>query len=243
MNEWFRKGGISRFVLFSIVLATLIYIFTYEGNRDQAWMSWSMPLSGTIIILDPGHGGADGGAVSQTGIVEKEIALSISKYLRDYLQESGALVIMTREEDTDLAGEGEGTRKRQDLIRRVELINQSDADLVVSIHLNSIPSPRWRGAQTFYNPNKKENAVLAHLIQQELIYNLENTDRKAKMNQDIFLLKTIEPTGALVEVGFLSNPEEAELLESEQYQKKLAAAIYRGILRYFSGEKVPELNG
>jgi N-acetylmuramoyl-L-alanine amidase len=239
LKQWFKQMGIYRLLLLAIAVAALLYIFTYEELSDQSRSSWSVPLSGKIIVLDPGHGGMDGGAVSKSGLVEKDLSLAIAKYLRDFLQEAGALVIMTREDDRDLADEGAEIRKRQDLERRVELINSNSTDLMISIHLNSIPSPKWRGAQTFYNPNRKENAIVAHLIQQELITNLENTDRKAKMNQDIFLLKSINTIGALVEVGFLSNPEEANLLSDQEYQKKVADSIYRGILRYFAGEQVP----
>jgi N-acetylmuramoyl-L-alanine amidase len=189
-------------------------------------------------VLDPGHGGMDGGAVSKSGLVEKDIALAIAKDLRDYLQEAGALVKMTREDDRDLADDSAEVRKRQDLERRVDFINSSSADLVISIHLNSIPSPKWRGAQTFYNPIRKDNAIIAYLIQDEFIKNLGNTDRLSKMNQDLFLLKSVNTVGALVEAGFLSNPEEAKLLGSKEYQRQVADSIYRGILRYFAGEQV-----
>lgn len=237
-----NRQGIVRFLLFSLAVAALIYVFSYGDIKEPTWISWSTPLSGTIIVLDPGHGGMDGGAESRSGIVEKEITLSIALYLRDYLQQAGALVLLTREDDRDLAQSDEGNRKAQDLKNRVDLINNSSADMAVSIHLNSFPSARWRGAQTFYNPNRKENALLAHLIQEELIMNLQNTDRKPKVNQDIYLLKSIHPVGCLVEAGFLSNPEEAALMASPQYQKKVAVSIYRGILRYFSGETVEGLN-
>ncbi|KQB94916.1 N-acetylmuramoyl-L-alanine amidase CwlD [Geobacillus sp. MR] len=199
---------------------------------------WNLPLSGRIIVLDPGHGGPDGGAVGGE-VVEKEIALNVAKKLRDYLQQQGALVLMTRETDRDLASpstRGYSRRKKEDLRERTTFINKSDADLFISIHLNAIPSPRWRGAQTFYYGSLIENERLAKFIQAELRRNLENTHRVAKMIDTVYLLKHAKKPGALVEIGFLSNPDERELLASDHYQTQLAASIYKGVLRYFSNE-------
>lgn len=108
----------------------------------------SLPLSGKIIYLDPGHGGPDGGAVGGK-LLEKDVTLEVAFRVRDYLQEQGALVIMTRESDTDLAPEGTkgySRRKAEDLRQRVKLINHSEAELYISIHLNAIPSQKWSGS-------------------------------------------------------------------------------------------------
>lgn len=219
----------------------LISIFTYEYPMNQSWTAWSLPLSGSIIAIDPGHGGFDGGAMSQSGIVEKDVALNISLYLRDFLQEAGALVIMTREADEDLAkNRKKGQLKREDILKRVQIINESGADLAISLHLNAIPSPRWYGAQTFYYPAKKDNQTLAFLIQDEIKKKLENTDRFAKKKEDMYLLKNVNMTAVLVEVGFLSNPGEAAKLSNKEYQKSMANAIYQGILRFYGGESIPK---
>lgn len=227
-------GAVIGFVMLIIFLQ---YIFTDTSSTK----SWNLPLSGRIIVLDPGHGGPDGGAVGGE-VIEKDIALHVAKKLRDYLQQQGALVLLTREDDSDLADKdtrGYRRRKVEDLRKRVKFINESEADLFISIHLNAIPSPRWRGAQTFYYGSLIENERLAKFIQAELRRNLENTDRSAKVINTVYLLKYAKKPGALVEVGFLSNPEERELLASDQYQTKLAASIYNGVLRYFSNEKSP----
>ncbi|ANB59643.1 N-acetylmuramoyl-L-alanine amidase CwlD [Anoxybacteroides amylolyticum] len=228
-------------ILISTVL--LIVFFQYMIGSTSSMKSWNLPLSGRIIILDPGHGGPDGGAVGED-VLEKEVALRVAVKLRDYLQQQGALVLLTREDDYDLAKKdtkGYSRRKVEDLKKRVQLINQSEADLFISIHLNAIPSPRWRGAQTFYYGSLIENERLAKFIQAELRRNLENTDRSAKVINTVYLLKYAKKPGALVEVGFLSNEEERELLASDHYQTKLAAAIYKGVLRYFSDEtSLPE---
>jgi N-acetylmuramoyl-L-alanine amidase len=224
---------------FSVGLLLLFLIIQYDFVKEDTWDSWNLPLSGKIILLDPGHGGPDGGAGSAKTL-EKDIALEISLKVRDYLQENGALVIMTRDTDTDLADEGTkgySRRKVEDLKKRLKMINDSDNDLFVSIHLNAIPSSRWSGAQTFYAPHFKENAKAAKFIQDELIVNLENTTRKAKPINSVYILKNAKKPGVLVEVGFLSNPGEREQLKKDAYQEKIAASVYQGVLRYFTKEK------
>lgn len=233
-QAWIMNFRAFRFVFLSFALGTLLYLTFQAKDEEGTWSSWVVPLSGKVIVLDPGHGGIDGGASSKSGLVEKEITLSIANYLRDYLQQAGALVLMTREGDYDLADQGASVRKRQDLERRAELVNMSETDLLLSIHTNAIPSPRWRGAQTFFNASREENEKIAKLIQEELISNLGNTTRQVKVDNELYILKSIHAPGALVEVGFLSNPEEAALLGDAKYQIQVADAIYRGILRYFS---------
>lgn len=221
------------------LLALLIAVVSYEIPSAKTIKYWSLPLAGKVIALDAGHGGPDGGAVSKQGIIEKDINLAVTLYLRDYLQQAGALVVMTREGDYDLASEetkGYSKRKTEDLKKRVRLIEDHRADLFVSIHLNSIPSNRWSGAQTFYPPNNADSKNLAELIQTEIRYNLENTRRLAKIDDKVFLLQALRIPSALVEVGFLSHPQESEMLRDEKYQMKVAAAVYKGILRYSAGE-------
>lgn len=228
-----------KIIAFTVGLVILFLILQYDYFKTkESWNSWSLPLSGQIILLDPGHGGPDGGAGTKDTL-EKDIALNVSKKLRDYLQEQGALVIMTREEDKDLAEDGTrgySRRKTEDLKKRLSMINESEANFFVSVHLNSIPSQKWSGAQTFYAPQLKDNAKAAKFIQDELRTNLENTDRKAKPLSSVYILKNAKKPGVLVEVGFLSNPTEKQLLKTEEYQDKVAASIYKGMLRYFSNE-------
>ncbi|WCK54796.1 N-acetylmuramoyl-L-alanine amidase CwlD [Aneurinibacillus sp. Ricciae_BoGa-3] len=222
-------------------LCALVALFTYKIPIDESWSVWSLPLSGKIIVLDAGHGGPDGGAVSKQGLVEKKVTLPIALYTRDFLQQAGALVIMTREEDNDLASPGTkglSRRKTEDLLKRARLVKESHADLLVSVHLNAIPSPKWSGAQTFYNPAIEESGRCAQLIQNEIRRVMNNTDREAKKKNDIYILRTAQVPAVLVEVGFLSNETEAGLLADTKYQKQMANAIYQGILRFYSGERV-----
>ncbi|MCM2591608.1 N-acetylmuramoyl-L-alanine amidase CwlD [Rossellomorea marisflavi] len=217
-------------------LAAVLFVIQYKILDKDTWGSWNLPLSGKVIYIDPGHGGPDGGAGDKNAL-EKDIALDVSIMIRDYLQEQGALVIMTREEDVDLADEdtkGYSRRKVEDLHERLKRINDSEADLYLSVHLNSIPSAQWSGAQTFYNPKFKENEAFAKAIQKELIRNLENTTREAKGLQNVYILKHAKKPGALVEIGFLSNPGERANLLKKDYQEKIAASVYEGIMDYLA---------
>ncbi len=220
-------------------MVILIFVVQLWGNERTSWNPWSLPLSGKTIYLDAGHGGPDGGAGDEEAL-EKDIALAVTHKVRDYLQEQGAIVLMTRESDEDLASPDTRSykgRKTEDLKKRLELINESEADMFISIHLNAIPSPQWRGAQTFYAPHKQENKKAAKAIQEELVLNLENTNREAKAINHVYLLTYANKPGALVEIGFLSNPEEKRELMKEEYQEKVAASIYKGILKYWDSEE------
>lgn len=238
---WIHYRHIQKALIALGLVGLLAGLAFYEVPAERASKYWSLPLAGQTIVLDAGHGGPDGGAVSEQGTIEKDINLAVSLYLRDYLQQAGAIVVMTREEDQDLADpdtKGYKKRKTEDLKQRVRFIEEQQARVFISIHMNSIPSPRWRGAQTFYYPNHGDSVTLADLIQEELRRNLENTDRVAKQSdKSVYILEAVKIPSALVEVGFLSNPEEASLLGSESYQRKVAASIYQGILRYTSGER------
>lgn len=216
-----------------VLLGVLIQYPIEKSN--STWKTWSLPLAGKTIVIDPGHGGPDGGAVSKDDTEEKELTLLIAEKLQVYLQQSGALVYMTRETDKDLASKdtkGLAKRKSEDIRKRLKFIEEKEADFFLTVHLNSLPNPRWYGAQTFYYPGFKENTHLAQSIQSEIIRNLENTDRSALEINGIYLLKHAKVPGALVEVGFLSNAKEQALLKDEQYQQQMAGSIYNGILRY-----------
>ena len=179
----------------------------------------------SVIYIDPGHGGFDGGCVG-SGIVEKDITLAISLKIQKHLQSVGYTVYLTREEDKALA-----KTKANDIYKRVALINNANALLYVSIHANFYPSSSVKGAQTFYH-DTINNKLLATLIQENLqLIDLDNK-RVAKTISGKYLLENTKQTGCLVEVGFLSNPEEASKLSDEYYQNKIAYAIYIGILSY-----------
>ncbi|WP_163971980.1 N-acetylmuramoyl-L-alanine amidase CwlD [Oceanobacillus halotolerans] len=229
-------GRVSNIVLWVMGAALLVVLIQFPIQKaETTWETWSLPLSGKTIVIDPGHGGPDGGAVGADETLEKDISLAVAKKLQDYLQQAGALVYLTRETDKDLASEeteGLSKRKSEDIRNRLSFIHDKNADLFLTIHLNAIPQTQWSGAQTFYHPKFDESRHLAKMVQSEITHNLENTTRKALAINSIYLLKNAEVPGALVEIGFLSNEEERENLKQEEYQLEMAGSIYQGILRY-----------
>lgn len=236
-------NGMKRFFkifIWLIGLACVIIFIQFPVKQaNEMWRAIPTPLAGKVIVLDPGHGGADGGAQGKDNTKEKGITLEVAKKARDYLQQAGALVYLTRETDTDLAGEdvqGLSKRKSIDIRNRLTFIHEKEADLFVTIHLNALPSEQWSGAQTFYTGSLPENKHLATMIQDEIIRNLENTKRVPLEINHMYLLKHAEVPSALVEIGFLSNEAERELLKDKTYQQKMAASIYQGIIRYVTEE-------
>lgn len=201
-------------------------------------LTWAdnLPLLGHQIAIDPGHGGIDPGAY-RDGLSEDDLVLDLSLKLREMLSAFGATVRLTRETDHDLADQDLGhqytSRKKQDMARRVELINNWQPDLLISLHVNAIGSSRWRGAQVFFRPGSEESAELAKILQQALTDVLGNTTRQAKPG-DYRILKDTTPPAVLVEAGFLSNPEEAALLADPEYRLKTAWAICVGLQNWWN---------
>ncbi|WP_284141062.1 MULTISPECIES: N-acetylmuramoyl-L-alanine amidase CwlD [unclassified Virgibacillus] len=225
-------------------LFMLVFLLQYPLQQTQkTWNTWSLPLSGKTIVIDPGHGGPDGGAVGRDKTEEKDIALAVSKKLQGYLQQSGALVYLTREKDTDLADaqtKGLSKRKSEDIRKRLQFIHDKKPDFFLSVHLNAIPSPKWSGAQTFYYARYEESRHLATMIQEQMITNLKNTTRSPLAINGMYLLREAKVPGALVEIGFLSNEKERELLKKKSYQEKVAVSMYEGMLRYMTEEPKEE---
>lgn len=189
------------------------------------------------VLIDPGHGAEDGGAVSVSGDAEKDINLAVSLLLRDHLEASGFKVEMTRSTD-DLTGTGDTLKERlhDDFSQRLKMYNSESCDLVVSIHQNKFTSPAEHGAQVFYSPNDERSENLAASIRRSVTGLLQPENERAitKAGSNIYLLNNCTKPCVLVECGFLSNPEEAELLCDGEYQKQLAFAIYCGVLEYES---------
>ena len=191
-----------------------------------------LPLLGKVIYIDPGHGGVDPGA-NYKDILEKDINLEISKLLSTLLIEKGAIVYLTREDDYDLSPPHAYLRKRSDLSGRVKLINESLCDAYLSIHLNATLSTTWKGAQVFYDDVNDENAILGDEIQKSFKKNL-GSNRKLKRISDLYMYKDVDRPGVLLEVGFLSNPNERYILRKPYYQKKISNAVIEGLISYFN---------
>lgn len=197
-------------------------------------ISWS--VANKVIVVDAGHGGIDPGAVGASGALEKDINLAIAKRLSHILSQAGAVVIMTREEDTCYSG-----KKKTDLDARIALARDHEADAYLSIQGNAIKSSKWSGAQTFYHPKSEESKKLAVFIQQDMGHVLKNTKRKARPHTEAYILKQLKMPTVVVEVGFLSNPREERMLNDPYYQGKVAWSIYAGVVKYFAeGKEVKE---
>ena len=186
-----------------------------------------------VIILDAGHGGEDGGASSKDGTLEKDLNLSITLKVKEMLEENEFEVILTREKDISL-DKGEETisrRKVSDLNNRIKLINSSNADMLISIHMNSFPQEKYYGWQTFYKSNCDLSKNVANNIQKCIKENVDVENNRVSM--EIKNVKVIEKSNIpaiLVECGFLSNQKESERLNDEEYQQKIAKGICEGII-------------
>ena len=235
-NSFFKKhlyAFISFFILICLFLCTMWIIFPkciFIATGSNAIKKENRKT----IIIDAGHGGRDPGKVGITKALEKDINLIIALQLKELLESQNVQVIMTREEDKDLSTTSSNL-KASDMKERISLIQESNADLVVSIHQNSYSDPEVYGAQCFYYTASKEAKELASTIQKQIITSTNQTKiREIKSNTDYYLLKHSPIPTVIVECGFLSNPEEERLLLNEEYQHKMAWAIHLGILQYLN---------
>ena len=208
----------------------IIFISTFSFVDANVKTS-DLELIGKVIYIDPGHGGLDPGTVYKN-IYEKDINLEICKKLQTTLENDGAIVYLTRYGDYDLSKNYTGSRKKSDLNNRAKIINASKADIYISIHLNSINSSTWSGAQVFYDDVNKNNYELALLMQQQLKNDLK-TNREVKEIKTMLMIRKIVIPGILLEAGFLSNPNDRYLLQKSDYQYKIVESIKKGIIKYF----------
>ncbi len=234
-----------RWFVFSFVLLVLLGVFFYpfyqHHQEEQAIQAISWSVAQKVIVVDPGHGGIDPGAVGRAGVLEKNINLEIAKKLRALLNQAGATVVMTREGDYHLSAPDSGeSRQAVDLDARAAIANDCNADLYISIHVNSFHSSRWWGAQVFYYSPSPESKRLASLIQEEFIKALGDSGRWVKPGE-FYIMKKVNMPAVIVEAGFISNPREEKLMEDPDYQYKVAWCIYAGLVRYFAGEEVREI--
>lgn len=178
-----------------------------------------------------------GGAESSDGVYESNINLSIVKKLQKLLEASSCTVILTRSDENgiyELEADTIREKKVSDMKNRVEIGNHSNAEIFVSIHLNKIPSPKYSGWQTFYQPENEQSLKLANTIQDNLNYSIQReNNRVPEKVPNIYLTKNLEISFTIVECGFLSNSNECALLQTENYQEILAWGIYTGIMDYF----------
>ncbi len=207
-------------IIFIFLLCFILFITTVNS---------SLPLSGKLIIIDVGHGSKDVGT-SYNNILEKELNLSIAKKLETELIKNGSSVMLTRDADYDLSSPNSKQRKRSDFNNRIELINNSNADIYLSIHINYLNNKSYSGSQVFYYKNINE--LLANTIQMHL--NKISTPRSIKKMPNVYMYDKLNIKGVLIECGFISNTNERNKLITEEYQELLAKTITESLINYFT---------
>jgi N-acetylmuramoyl-L-alanine amidase len=216
-------------LFFSLLLVIYSTSFIKADNNDTK--------DKKIILIDPGHGGYDGGASGKSKIQEKDINLSISLELRKQLQSEGYEVYMIREDDRALLdiGPRKGTKKAQDIANRCKIKKEVNPDIFISIHQNHFPQSKYYGSQVWYSKNK-ESRMLGRIMQQNLKEDIDPDNRRIeKAAKDDYKILCCEDDMAsvLIETGFLSNYEEEQKLLSEDYQQKIAKSITKSVKQYF----------
>ena len=209
--------------------------FLKRAEQEQSISAMSDGNKFPVIVIDAGHGGKDPGKVGVNEALEKEINLQIALRLKSLLEQNDVKVVLTRAEDKDLASEQAVNRKTEDMRARADLISETNPVLMVSIHQNSYPEEDVDGAQVFYYTGSALGKQLAEIIQNSLKSGLKDGNhRAAKANKEYYLLKKAVCPAVIIECGFLSNPAEAALLVTEEYQEKLAFSIHLGIMEYIN---------
>lgn len=216
--------------MYRLKMFLLFIMLILVVDKANAFMK-EAPLVGKTIYLDAGHGGKDPGAYYKD-IYEEDINLSIVLKLRDKLESLGAIVYLTRDSDYDLSNPNASLRKRSDLSNRAKMINSSDADIYLSIHLNSSSNTSWRGAQVFYDDINENNEKLADIFQKNFNKYL-NSNRNIQEISTLYMYKRITKPGLLLELGFISNPNERYLLNQDDYQNKIVNVLSDSLLEVF----------
>jgi N-acetylmuramoyl-L-alanine amidase len=232
----------ARYLLFFIIIALLSFCLALCLGAIHFPAKYSAPTAATLpkyttVIIDAGHGGEDGGALSAAGLVEKDVNLEIATMLCRMLRANGVEVIMTREDDRllyDRNADYSGRKKKLDLAARLAITDRTPDAVLVSIHMNSFTSPQYYGLQVWYSSNNDDSEVLAELIRKENKEKLQpDNERLTKCaTSAINLLYNAKCPAVLVECGFLSNAQEARLFETQEYRQKVAFTIFCAITEF-----------
>lgn len=219
------------------------------GVRQSTALNSDLPVTEEeklyTVLLDAGHGGEDGGAVGVNGALEKDLNLTITRYIKEYLEADGCRVVLTRNEDRLLYTEEQniyGQRKLYDLRNRLEIAAKQENPILVSIHMNRFSQSKYSGLQVYYSKNHPDSRTLAAKIRAEVIQKLQpqNNRQIKEATTSIYLLNRAEMPAVLVECGFLSNPDECENLSREDYQKRLAKVIADSILAHIKSKALDQ---
>lgn len=223
-----KRKNLGSMAVFYLLVVSIFISAAYLGSEVTSTLAERIPVEREhLIVIDPGHGGEDGGAISCTGKPESVYNLEIALGLRDLLHLLGYRTKMIRTEDVSVYTEGNtlAEKKISDLKQRVKLVNQEENAILVSIHQNMFSDSRYHGAQVFYGP-EGEGKALAETLQRNFCQTINpGSSREIKKADGIYLMQHIDCTGVLVECGFLSNPEEEALLRTRAYQQKICCVI------------------
>ena len=219
-----------KWVLFFVVIAMVVPLVAGVFVASRA----SAPKSTPVIVIDAGHGGKDGGAVGRTtDVTESSLNLEYAKTLKNICEEFGYKVVMTRSDMGGLYSPFAQNKKRSEMEKREQIIQGSNADLVVSMHMNSFSSSEARGAQVYYAEGSQAGEELASSVQTSLNASVDYAKKTSKVG-DFYVLNCTQTPSILVECGFLSNPEEELLLQQEEYRNDFCYHLFCGILKYMN---------
>ena len=226
---------IASIVLFYLLIVSVFLASAYWGSTATTVIAQRIPLERHhTVIIDAGHGGEDGGAISCTGRAESTYNLEIALRLNDLMHLLGIDTQMIRSTDTSVYSQGDtiAAKKVSDLKNRVSQVNNTENGLLLSIHQNTFTESQYSGAQVFYAP-EGEGAQLAELLQNAICQTINiGSNRRSKMGTGVYLLEHIERTGVLIECGFLSNSEEEAKLRDKSYQQKLVCVIGSSVCNF-----------
>ncbi len=215
-----------------LITLSVVVLLCFGVGIFYAVQVASSPKPEYTIVIDAGHGGRDGGAVGSSGITESELNLKYAKELEALCKDFGIGVVMTRSDMNGLYDESASNKKRSEMERRKNIINSSNADLMISLHMNSFPLTSSNGAYVFYASGSEQGYSLAKSVQQSLCQSFDNARNFVTVG-DYFVLNYAEMPSVLVECGFLSNPQEEANLKSDEYCQKFCYTLLVGILSYF----------
>ncbi len=220
----------TRYIVFFIIVFIIFGFILLLLPQDRAAISTAR----FTVVIDAGHGGFDGGAVGRlTGVKEDGLNLIVANKVKSLFEKNGVAVVMTRPDENAL-----GRTKHEDMAKRRSIIENADADIVISIHMNKFNDTACSGPVTFYHEESEEGKVLAELIQTELNTRLEPLRPREQKPETYYILRSSDSPCVLVECGFLSNEREEKLLQTEDYQNECAKAIYTGAKLYLEQSAV-----
>lgn len=231
---------IKRYMIIAVLLLMTIVCFELSEKNmleNKVLQANATPITNKTIVLDAGHGLPDEGAVGFSGTTEQAINLSIVLKLQKLIEQSGANVVLTRSDENGIYSADSTSirnKKISDIKNREYITDNSNGDVYISIHLNKYQDSKYSGWQTFYQTNNENSKKLATIVQEQLCKNIDESNKRVPMAiKGVYLMEHIDITGIVVECGFISNPEEEQLLKEDSYQTKLAWGIYTGIQQYF----------